>query len=114
MADPHSPSTRERANWGVVLLDALREFGLITALQGNVPASRKCLDESLAVAERQGARFEYAQTLLARGRIGQQHDWPQAQQDLTTAEQSLRSLGADFVLERPATNKAIASNASSF
>jgi two-component system sensor kinase len=93
---------------------ALRERGLIASMQGNVRTARKCLDESLAVAERQGARFEYAQTLLARGRIGQQHDWPDAQQDLTTAEQSLHSLGADFVLERPARNKANAPNVSQF
>jgi two-component system sensor kinase len=74
---------------------ALRECGLIAALQGQVRQAREYLDESLAVAERQGARFENAKTLLARGRVGQQHGWPEAPQDLTTARQSLRELGAD-------------------
>ncbi len=78
---------------------ALRECGLIAALQGQVRQARQHLDESLAIAERQGARFEHAQTLLARGRIGQQHGWPEAQQDLTTARQVLCSLGAEFALD---------------
>ncbi len=59
----------------------------------------KHLDESLAVAERQGARFEHAQTLLARGRIGMEVDWPGAAEDVATARQALRSLGADFALD---------------
>ena len=78
---------------------ALRECGLIAALKGQVRKARQYLDESLAVAERQGARFEHAQTLLARGQVGQQHGWPEAQQDLTTARQALRALGADFALD---------------
>ena len=82
----------------------LRECGLIAALQGNVRKARQSLDESLAVAERQGARFEHAQTLLARGQIGQKHGWSEAQQDLTTARQALRSIGADFALDDAATS----------
>ena len=78
---------------------ALREAGLIAAMEGSVKLARKHLDESLAVADRQGARFEHAQTLLARGQVGQQYGWPQAQQDLTSATQSLQSLGADFALD---------------
>jgi tetratricopeptide (TPR) repeat protein len=78
---------------------ALRECGLIAALQGQVAQAREHLDESLAIAQRQEARFEYAQTLLARGRVGQQHAWPEAQQDLATARQSLRDLGAAFALD---------------
>lgn len=78
---------------------ALRECGLLAAVRGKVPKARKYLDESLAVAEEQGARFEYSQTLLARGRLGQQHGWPGAEQDRKTAEQTLRDIGAEFVLE---------------
>jgi two-component system sensor kinase len=81
---------------------ALRECGLIAAMQGNARKACKFLDESLAVAESQGARFEHAQTLLARGQIGQRHEWPEAKQDLTLAQQSLRDLGADFVLDAAA------------
>ena len=78
---------------------ALREAGLIAAMQGSVDKARRYLDESLAVAERQGARFEHAQTLLARGRVGLEVDWPGAQDDEATARQALRLLGADFVLD---------------
>lgn len=83
---------------------ALRECGLSTALQGQVGPARQYLDESLAVAERQGARFEHAQTLLARGRVGQQHGWPEAQKDLIAARQALRTMGADFALDDAAAS----------
>ncbi len=78
---------------------ALRETGLIVAMQGSIRAARQHLDESLAVATRQGARFEHAQTLLARGRIGSEVGWPDAEADLAAARLALRSLGADFALD---------------
>ena len=78
---------------------ALREAGLVAAMQGSIRKSRQHLDESLAVAERQGARFEHAQTLLARGRVGLEVDWPGSAEDVATARQALRSLGADFALD---------------
>jgi len=77
---------------------ALREAGLIAAMQGSIRKARQYLDESLAVAERQGARFEHARTLLARGRVGMEVGWPDAQEDLTAAGQTLRALGADWAL----------------
>ena len=83
---------------------ALRECGLIAALQGKFNQARQYLDESLAVAERQSARFEHAQTLLARGRVGQKYGWPMSQQDLTNARQALRELGADFALDDATTS----------
>jgi two-component system sensor kinase len=78
---------------------ALREAGLIEAMRGGIGKARRLLDESLAVAERQGARFESAQTLLARGRVGLEVGWPGAAEDAATARQSLRALGADFALD---------------
>jgi signal transduction histidine kinase len=78
---------------------ALREAGLIAAIQGSTRKARRHLDESLAVAQRQGARFEHAQTLLARGRVGAEVDWPGAAEDLAAARQALRELGADFALD---------------
>ncbi len=78
---------------------ALREAGLIAAMQGSARKARQHLDESLAVAERQGARFEHAQTLLARGKVGLELDWPGADDDVATARQVLRELGADFALD---------------
>lgn len=82
----------------------LREAGIIAAMQGSIRLARKHLDESLAVAERQGARFEYAQSILARGRIGQQQGWPEAQQDLAIARQSLQSLHGEFILSHAGMN----------
>ena len=77
---------------------ALREAGLICALQDSGRRSRKYLDESLDVAQRQGARFEYAQTLLARGSVGLKFDWHGAAAEVATARQTLSELGADFVI----------------
>jgi hypothetical protein len=77
---------------------ALRESGLIAAMQGSIRKTRKCLDESLEVADRQGALFEHAQSLLARGQLGEQYAWPEAEQDLKTAQQGLLAIAADFVL----------------
>ncbi|MFL5245247.1 MAG: response regulator [Gemmataceae bacterium] len=82
---------------------ALREAGLIAAMQGSIRQARRHLDESLVVAERQSARFEHAQTLLARGRIGVEVGWPEAGQDLAAARKALQSLGADFALEETQT-----------
>ncbi len=78
---------------------ALRESGLIAAMQGYIRQARKHLDESLAVAERQGARFEHAQTMLARGRLGLELNWPNAASDLAAGKQALQSLGADWALD---------------
>ncbi|MBX9679349.1 MAG: response regulator [Gemmataceae bacterium] len=78
---------------------ALRESGLIAAMQGSTRRARQYLDESLAVADRQNACFEHAQTLLVRGRIGAELGWPDADQDLAFARQALRAMGADFALD---------------
>jgi two-component system sensor kinase len=74
---------------------ALRESGLLAALQGCSRRARKYLDESLAIAERQGARYEHAQTLLARGTVGLKFDWPGAVEEVEAARQSLRAIEAD-------------------
>ena len=78
-------------------------FCLLNQIQGRTLArpARDYLDQSLAVADRQGARFEYAQSLLARGQVGLHYGWPEAQLDVTTARQALQSLGADFALDNP-------------
>jgi two-component system sensor kinase len=78
---------------------ALREAGLVAAMRGEVRRAREYLDESLAVAERQGAKFERAQTLLARGRVGLEVGWPDAQAEVESARQALRALGAEFALD---------------
>src|SRR6185295_7928123 len=55
---------------------ALRECGLLAAMRGRAGRARRLLDESLAVAERQGALYEQIQTLAARGRVGKELGWP--------------------------------------
>jgi signal transduction histidine kinase/CheY-like chemotaxis protein/tetratricopeptide (TPR) repeat protein len=86
---------------------ALREAGLVGAMQGSKRAARRYLDESVAVATRQGARFEHAQTLLARGRIGRELGWKDAETDIAEARQALRSLGADFALNVAAAQQTV-------
>jgi two-component system sensor kinase len=78
---------------------ALREAGLISAMQGSHRRARKYLDESLDVAQRQGARFEHAQTLLARGSVGLKLGWSEAEDEVAAARQALIEMGADFALE---------------
>ncbi|HND54543.1 MAG TPA: hypothetical protein PLV92_19160, partial [Pirellulaceae bacterium] len=71
---------------------ALREQGLVAGLQGRDAATRAALNESLAVAERQHARYEQALTLLARGRLGRKLGWADAASDLQSGDELLRSL----------------------
>jgi PAS domain S-box-containing protein len=68
---------------------ALRENALTAALRGKAKLARRFFDEGLAAAERQGARYEHAQTLLARGQVGRALGWPEAQADIARAEQEL-------------------------
>jgi signal transduction histidine kinase/DNA-binding response OmpR family regulator/tetratricopeptide (TPR) repeat protein len=57
---------------------ALRELALIRAMRGNVRSARRLLERSLQLAQRQGALFEYAQTLLARAELGHELGWSNA------------------------------------
>jgi PAS domain S-box-containing protein len=70
---------------------ALRESALIAAIRGRQGRARRLFDESLKVAERQGAAYEQAQTLVARSRVGREFGWPDAEQELTDALESLRT-----------------------
>jgi two-component system sensor kinase len=71
---------------------ALREAARLAVLQGRMARARRLFDESLSVAERQGARYEHAQTLLARGRTGQTAGWADADGDVATADAMLRDI----------------------
>jgi tetratricopeptide (TPR) repeat protein len=73
---------------------ALRENALLAALWGRPGRARRFLDESLAVAQRQGARYEYAQTRLARAQTGQRFGWPEAAADVVAARQALDTIEA--------------------
>ncbi|NUQ66398.1 MAG: response regulator, partial [Pirellulales bacterium] len=71
---------------------ALREYALVRAMRGNLRGVRRLLDRSLAVARRQQACYERAETLLAYGRLGQELGWPHADQQVRDAEALLRKL----------------------
>jgi len=74
------------------LPQALREYALALALRGKTHRARRLFDRSLAVAKRQSARCEYAQTLLARGHVGLEAGWPDADRQVAEAESTLREL----------------------
>jgi signal transduction histidine kinase/tetratricopeptide (TPR) repeat protein len=71
---------------------ALRERGLLAAMVGRNRKARRCLDQSLRVAEELKMRHERAQTLLARGQVGQELGWPEASDDLRTATRELQEM----------------------
>ncbi|HYP62698.1 MAG TPA: hypothetical protein VEQ16_02355, partial [Acidocella sp.] len=73
---------------------ALREKGLLCARQGRARRARRFFDDSLAIAERQGAIYEHAKTLLARGQVGQELGWANASADVAEAKQVLATLEA--------------------
>jgi two-component system sensor kinase len=77
---------------------ALREVGLVACMQGQARRGRRYLDESLAVASRQKARYEHAQTLLMRGIVGKELGWSRAEEDMEQARAALYELGAAFAL----------------
>lgn len=71
---------------------ALREYGLALAMLGRVHRARRAFERGLNIAIRQKARYEYAQTLLALGRVERELGWPNAEQHLAEAETSLSRL----------------------
>jgi signal transduction histidine kinase/CheY-like chemotaxis protein len=48
---------------------AYRELGMLLAMRDRVRRGLRCLDKSLAIAKRQGAQYEFAQTLLAKAEL---------------------------------------------
>jgi two-component system sensor kinase len=68
---------------------ALREYGLLLALTGRPRCACRALEKGLAVAERQGARYEHAQTLLVYGRLRRELGFPDAQEQVAAAEAAL-------------------------
>ncbi|HYO54502.1 ATP-binding protein [Archangium sp.] len=94
------------------LAHTLRELGLLAAMAGHPRRARRWLEKSLHVARELHMRHEHAQTLLARGQVGQAVGWPGADADLDTATRELQELeqglsqeatGSRAVLERPDT-----------
>ena len=65
---------------------ALREYAHVLALQGRIQRSRRLFEASLAIAERQGAKCEHAQTLLVFGKLRQELGQPDADDQVAAAE----------------------------
>jgi len=74
------------------LPQALREWAMVAALQGDTTRARHALDRSLAVAQELGMRYEYAQTLLARAQLGRELNWPEADAQAAEAHAALAEL----------------------
>ncbi|MEX2621417.1 MAG: EAL domain-containing protein [Egibacteraceae bacterium] len=79
---------------------ALRESALVDALRGRSSRARRHFDRSLAVASRQSAAWEHAQTLLARGQVGLELGWRGAAEDLAVAGAAMAELAADVRAEQ--------------
>jgi signal transduction histidine kinase/CheY-like chemotaxis protein len=73
---------------------ALREHGHVLALLGKNRRARRSLEESLAVAERQRARYEYAQTLLIYCQLQRELGCPEVDEQIAVAKEVLRDIVA--------------------
>lgn len=71
---------------------ALREYGHILALMGKTRAACRYFHRSLAVAARQGAKYEYAQTQLLYAQVRREFGEVNADEDLAAAEAAIRQL----------------------
>lgn len=70
---------------------ALREYAHILALRGKHRRSCRLFEKSLAVADRQGAKYEYTQTLLTYGRFRLELGVPKAAEQVAAAREALRT-----------------------
>jgi two-component system sensor kinase len=71
---------------------ALRELALVSAMLGSARRARRLLDRSLRIARRQEARYEIAQTLLARAALGCEAGWKTADDDQAQGQAMLAQL----------------------
>ena len=69
---------------------------------GQAARARRLIQKSLRLAERQEARYEYAQSLLARGRIGRELGWPDAEQHIAEANAQLEEFSIQTANQRRA------------
>jgi len=71
---------------------ALREQGLLAALDGRPGTARRRLKSSLEAARQQGARYEEALTLEAIGKVGLALGWPGATESMRAGESLIKEL----------------------
>jgi signal transduction histidine kinase/tetratricopeptide (TPR) repeat protein len=90
------------------LAHALRERALLLAMRGRPGKARRCLDESLASAERLGMGEEAARSRLARGRIGLLEGWAGAEEDIASAERTLQAMESELAVGTAAARDPVA------
>jgi tetratricopeptide (TPR) repeat protein len=76
---------------------ALRERSLILAACGRTKKALKLAKKSCTVAEAQKARYEYAQSLLVCGRLGEELGLPGADEQILTAQTEIGIIEAPIV-----------------
>lgn len=88
---------------------ALRENAVLAAIRGRTRRALRLFEESLRVAEAQGAVYEHAQTLLAKGQVGSAIGWDGAEQEVTWAQSTIHLLKADMAEQQNADTSQSAS-----
>jgi hypothetical protein len=71
---------------------ALRERSLILAAYGQTRRALEYAEKSCAVAKRQQAKYEHAQSLLLRGKLASQLGLPEAEEQLRTAAAAIQAI----------------------
>jgi len=85
---------------------ALRELGQICAMRGSTTRAKRYLDRSLALAKKQRASYEYAQTLLAKAELGLELGWPDAASMKAGAQTRLLQIRAAVADQRASSTSA--------
>jgi len=71
----------------------LREQAIIGAMRGVRESKvRKFLERSLQIAENLGEKYEYAETLLVKGQIGQEYGWPKSSEHIAKGQLLINQL----------------------
>jgi tetratricopeptide (TPR) repeat protein len=101
------------AKWGARIIRfipaayplALRELSLMLAAKGKLKKALKRADKSCAVAQRQKAKYEHAQSLLVRGKIARQLGRPEAEEQIRTAQAALDEIEKPLAATEPTSIK---------
>jgi signal transduction histidine kinase/tetratricopeptide (TPR) repeat protein len=112
---PHARAIRRSWRWSVRIArlfaalypndraHAFREIALYAAANGKLKRARRLFDRSLAAAERYEQAHEHAQTLAARGRIGAEVGWTDAEADIAAGAEALRAIDRTDIAEETVT-----------
>jgi two-component system sensor kinase len=94
------------------LPQALREYAQILAMQGRIRKIPRLLDRSLAEAERQHARYEYAQSLLVKADLGRELGWPDSDCQRKESQAILAEVNIPVLSETPSSEPRVAGSLS--